>query len=178
MSKKCIWLVIFFFIVVSGMVGISAVEGGEKAQKVEGAKKAQKVEDEILLQNKYEKDKGYEASLFTHKKHGEEYKNDKGEAIECADCHHLYKTGVNVWKEGDHVDKCIKCHNGVKNYSPSKPKKLLKEGKLTKEEMVKELSWAYHENCYNCHKAVKAVNKKANAPKSCAKCHKKIKKKK
>ena len=163
MSKKCIWLVIFFFVVVSGMVGISAVEGGEKAQKVD---------DEILIQNKYEKDKGYEKSLLTHKKHAEEYKNDKGETIECADCHHVYKTGVNVWKKGDKVDKCVTCHSGTKNLSPSKAKK------LKKEEQVKELAWAYHENCYNCHKAVKAVNKKANAPKSCAKCHKKIKKKK
>ena len=60
--------------------------------------------------------------------------------------------------------------SGVQNLSPSKAKK------LSKAEQIKELSWAYHENCYNCHKAVKAVNKKANAPKSCGKCHKKIKK--
>jgi len=163
MSKKCTWLVIFFFIAISGMVGISAVEGGKKAQEVK---------DEFNIQNKYGKDKGYEASLLSHKKHAEEYKNEKGEKIKCDDCHHVYKDGKNVWKEGDHVDKCVKCHSGLKNLSPSKARK------LKPEEQVKELSWAYHENCYNCHKAVKAVNKKANAPKSCAKCHKKIKKKK
>ena len=111
------WLVIFFFIVVSGMVGISAVEGGKKAQ--EG-------KDEFKIENKYEQDKGYEASTLTHKKHAEEYKNEKGEAINCVDCHHVYKDGVNVWKKGDHVDKCVKCHNGIKNLSPSKAKKLKK----------------------------------------------------
>ena len=41
---------------------------------------------------------------FSHKKHYEEYK------IACTDCHHVYKDGKNVWKEGDQVDKCDKCH--------------------------------------------------------------------
>ena len=157
MSKRCLWLVIFVFIVMGAMVSFSAVEAGDVA-------------DEIKIDNKYENPKGYEASLLTHKKHAEEYKNEKGEQIKCEDCHHVYKDGKNVWKKGQKVDKCVKCHSGLQNLSPSKAKK------LSKEEQVKELSWAFHENCYNCHKDVKAVNKKANAPKSCAKCHKKIKK--
>ena len=160
MLKKAIWLVVFVFMVMSGIVGISVHE----------AVCAQKVQDEIQLDNKYQNPKGYEASLLTHKKHSQEYKNEKGEPIKCSDCHHVYKDGKNSWKEGDHVDKCVKCHSSTQNLSPSKA------NKLSKEEQVKELSWAFHENCYNCHKAVKAVNKDANAPKSCAKCHKKIKK--
>ncbi|MCU0586978.1 MAG: cytochrome c family protein [Syntrophobacteraceae bacterium] len=44
---------------------------------------------------------------FTHKKHAEEYK------IPCADCHHVFKDGKNVWKEGDPVQKCEACHTNA-----------------------------------------------------------------
>jgi len=37
---------------------------------------------------------------FTHKKHNVDYKNA------CADCHHVYKDGKNVWKKDDPVQKC------------------------------------------------------------------------
>ena len=42
--------------------------------------------------------------VLTHKKHNVDYK------IGCADCHHVYKDGKNVWKEGNAVQKCDACH--------------------------------------------------------------------
>ena len=45
---------------------------------------------------------------FTHKKHNVDYK------IACADCHHDYKDGKNVWKDGDEVKRCDACHTEAK----------------------------------------------------------------
>ena len=41
---------------------------------------------------------------FNHKKHAEDYN------IACADCHHVYEDGKNIWKEGDPVQTCDSCH--------------------------------------------------------------------
>ena len=132
------------------------------------------VPTEVTIENKYKNPKKYVGSKFTHKKHAEEYKTDKGEKIACDSCHHVYKDGKNTWKEGDKVAKCITCHSEIQNLSPSKAKK------LSQEEKVKEISWAYHENCYMCHKAVKKAAKiakeQSKAWTSCAKCHPRKKK--
>lgn len=68
---------------------------------------------------------------FSHKKHHDEY------GVGCTDCHHVYKDGQNVWKEGDAVQKCAECH------------------KLKKEGDVDKLQNAFHNNCKDCHKELK-----------------------
>ncbi len=92
---------------------------------------------------------------FTHKKHAADYK------IACADCHHEYEGGKNVWKEGQAVKKCEACHK-----DPKKPK-----GKdLTKEQKIASHYWAIHANCVGCHKELKKAEK-PTGPTSCTKCH-------
>ena len=112
-----------------------------------GALTAADVPDEISIENKgYKKDKKPAVKLH-HKKHSVEYK------AACTDCHHEYKDGKNVWKEGEPVKKCSACHD---------PKK--------KGEAMK-LQNAYHKNCKACHKK---LNDDAKAPfKKCTGCHKK-----
>jgi len=106
----------------------------------------QEVPDEITIEHKYSSDKKGPVP-FHHKQHTEY------EGVECADCHHVYEGGKNVWKEGDHVDKCVKCHD-------------LEE---TKGDIVK-LQLALHKNCKDCHKEMA----KDTAPwKKCNDCHKK-----
>lgn len=106
--------------------------------------------DNVEIQNKgYKKDKKGPVE-FSHKKHSAEYK------LACTDCHHVYKDGKNVWKEGDYVDKCSKCHD---------PKK--KDGKIMK------LQNAYHRNCKNCHKAEIKKGKKDAPYRKCNDCHSK-----
>lgn len=105
------------------------------------------VPDTINIENQgYSKDKKG-AVKFSHKKHSTDYK------VACTECHHDYKDGKNVWKEGEAVKKCGDCHNPLK-----------KEGK------VKKLQDAYHRNCKNCHKALEGKD----APyKKCNDCHEK-----
>jgi hypothetical protein len=83
---------------------------------------------------------------FTHLKHEKQHK------IACTECHHDYKNGKNVWKQGDKVVKCNQCH------------KAAEEGKkLT-------LQNAYHKNCKDCHTKLKTEGKKTG-PTLCAQCH-------
>ena len=87
--------------------------------------------------------------VFPHVKHKE---------LKCTVCHHEYKDGKNVWKEGQEVKKCGACH------------KLKKKGKVVK------LEKAFHNKCIKCHKKFKKEKKKTG-PTSCTKCHPKKKKK-
>ncbi|MDA8306233.1 MAG: cytochrome c3 family protein [Deltaproteobacteria bacterium] len=94
---------------------------------------------------------------FSHEKHVTEDK------IACNKCHMIYKNGKNVWKVGDPVEKCEKCHNQpttrqVFNLTPAQ-KKL-------------NLELAYHNLCLTCHRKVKSEHPTANAPIACAGCHK------
>jgi len=108
------------------------------------------VPDEVMIGNDgYKKDKKGPVK-FTHKKHAADYK------IACTDCHHEYKDGKNVWKEGDPVKKCSACHD------PSK-----KDGKVMK------LQNAYHRNCKNCHKDLGKEGKPTGPFKKCNDCHEK-----
>ena len=92
----------------------------------------------------YKSDKKGPVEL-SHAKHVKEY-----EAV-CTDCHHEYKDGVNVWKEGDAVKKCVSCHDPEKT-----------QDKAAKAQM------AYHNNCKDCHKN----SGKDTAPSSkCNDCH-------
>ena len=89
---------------------------------------------------------------FTHKKHAVDYK------IACTECHHVYKEGKNVYKEGDPIQKCSGCHDPVKS-----------EGK------VKKLMLAFHKNCQGCHKALEKAGKPTGPTKKCNDCHAKKK---
>ena len=86
-----------------------------------------------------------------HKKHAEDYQ------VACAQCHHDYQDGKNVWKEGDPVKKCIECHDPEN-----------KQGDVDK------LQNAYHNNCKDCHKEVVTSGKSEDAPfRKCNDCHQK-----
>ena len=112
-----------------------------------GALTAADVPDEVTIENEgYKKDKKGAVKL-SHKKHNTDYK------VTCTECHHDYKDGKNVWKEGEPVKKCSGCHDPLK-----------KEGKVIK------LQNANHKNCKNCHKALEG--KKAPF-KKCNDCHEK-----
>ena len=110
---------------------------------------AQTAPDNVTIENKgYQKDKK-PGVPFDHKKHATDYK------IACAECHHVFKDGKNVWKEGDEVKKCSSCHDLNKNTEMDGMK-------------VMKLQNAYHKNCKNCHK-----EKKKGPFKKCNDCHKK-----
>jgi predicted CXXCH cytochrome family protein len=103
---------------------------------------------EISIQSKaFETHKKGPVNL-SHKKHNVEYK------IACAECHHVFKEGKNVYKEGDPVQACSECHDPVKS-----------EGN------VKKLMLAYHKNCQGCHKDLEAAGKPAGPTKKCNDCH-------
>ena len=95
--------------------------------------------------------------LFTHEKHFKEH------GVKCDECHHIYKDGKNVWKEGDSVAKCIECHPSDRNLAKEKAKELGVK-------RFYDLKNAFHKNCQTCHKEVDKEGKKA--PVQCAECHK------
>jgi hypothetical protein len=107
----------------------------------------QGIADVIMIENQ-----GYEPDnkgpvKFNHLKHSKEYK------ASCVECHHLYQDGKNIWKEGDHVNKCVVCHDPVEE-----------KGKAVK------LRSAFHNNCRDCH--TKASKEGREAPyKKCSECH-------
>jgi len=97
---------------------------------------------------------------FPHKKHNEDYK------IACGDCHHLYKDGKNVWKQGDAVQECEACHSQAKP-----PTGNTGDASLSKAEKIKLYHYsAIHENCVGCHKELKSAGK-PTGPVSCKQCH-------
>ena len=102
--------------------------------------------DTIKIENDYADRKKAPVTL-THKKHAEDYR------IACADCHHLYEDGKNLFKEGGSVQKCSECHDAQKS-----------EGN------VKKLMLAYHDNCMGCHKELKKQAKETG-PTTCSGCH-------
>lgn len=110
-----------------------------------GALTAADVPGDIKINNEgYAKDKKGPVP-FSHKAHIEKH------GVLCIECHHVYKDGKNVWKEGDPVQKCGECHNPLK-----------REGNVHK------LQNAFHKNCKECHKA-----KNAGPFKKCNDCHEK-----
>jgi hypothetical protein len=88
---------------------------------------------------------------FEHEMHAEDYE------VACDECHHIFKEGKNVWKEGDPVQRCVACHD------PSKS-----EGD------VKKLRLAFHKNCKGCHRKLKKEGISEDAPyRKCTDCHRK-----
>ena len=129
---------------------------------------AQQAPDNITMNSKvYAKHKKALVTL-THKKHSVDYK------VACTDCHHIYKDGKNVWKEGDAVQKCDAkaCHDKAKA-----PKTKEGEKKLSRMEKLKQGYHysAIHENCVGCHKKLKKAAK-PTGPTACKDCHPKKKK--
>ena len=113
--------------------------------------------DEVVIDSKLWKVQKYGDVKFTHKKHVEDRK------IGCTECHHVYKDGKNVWKQGDKVQRCDACHTCVKTG------KALKDA--TPEEKKRSLFAAFRDNCKRCHKKHnKETNTKA-APTRCTACH-------
>ena len=97
---------------------------------------------------------------FAHRKHNQDFK------IACMECHHVFKDGKNVWKEGDQVQRCEACH------SEAKPPTGKDAPSMSKQEKIKKYYYtAIHENCVGCHKAEKKKGK--HAPSACKDCHSK-----
>ena len=130
-----------------------------------GALIAADVPDEISIHEKAFKKYKKGPVKLDHKKHSTEYK------VACTECHHVYKDGKNVWKEGDKVQKCMECHN-----EPT----IKGEKKLSKDKQKLNLKLAFHNNCQGCHKKLKKKDKAkyGKIPTTCIKCHTKSKKKK
>ena len=127
----------------------------------------QQAPDNITMESKvYKKHKKALVNL-SHKKHNVDYKTP------CTECHHVYKDGKNVWKEGDAVQKCDAegCHCKEKA-----PKAKEGEKKLSRKEKASQGFHysAIHENCLGCHKT--AAKEGKAAPTKCAECHPKPKK--
>ncbi len=93
---------------------------------------------------------------FTHKKHSEEYK------VACNQCHHVMKDGKNVWKEGDAVERCDKCHTEAT---------IQGEKKLPPDQQKLNLKLAFHNQCIPCHQKEKKAKADTKAPVTCAQCH-------
>jgi hypothetical protein len=104
-------------------------------------------DDEIIIENQgYVNDRRKPVKL-SHEKHSEEY------GIACNSCHHVYKEGRNVWKEGDSVERCSVCHDPEED----------------KDNVIK-LQSAFHNKCRNCHKEISQEGKEAPY-KKCTDCH-------
>lgn len=125
--------------------------------------------DDITMNSKVFKKHKKALVTLTHKKHNVDYK------IACADCHHVYKDGKNVWNKGDPVQKCDAegCHSKAKA-----PKAKEGEKKLSRKEKASQGYHysAIHENCVGCHKNLKKAAK-PTGPTACKDCHPKPKKK-
>lgn len=116
---------------------------------------ADKGPDEITISSKVYKTHTKKPVAFTHKKHHTDYK------IACNDCHHTYKDGKNVWKQGDAVKTCDSCHSAAKPMSQLSPQE---KKQLASPEL------AFHKNCKDCHMDAKKKGKAA-APVACMQCH-------
>ena len=108
-----------------------------------------KAPEEIIIENKGYEKKRKGPVKFSHLDHADNYD------VACTECHHDYQDGKNVWKEGDPVKKCIECHSPLK-----------------REDKIKKLQLAFHDNCKNCHKDMAKDGITEDAPyKKCANCH-------
>jgi predicted CXXCH cytochrome family protein len=115
-----------------------------------GILKATDVPDEISIKSDAFKSYKKGPVKLAHKKHTVDYK------IACTECHHVYKDGKNVFKEGDPVQKCSGCHDPEESKGN-----------------VKKLMLAYHKNCQGCHKELEKAGKPAGPTTKCNDCHEK-----
>jgi hypothetical protein len=112
--------------------------------------------DEMKLESKVYAKRTKGTVTFTHKKHNVDYK------IPCANCHHIYEGGKNVWTEDKPAAKCESCHKEAKAPKGDKTPK--------KEKILKYHYSAIHANCSGCHKALKK-EAKPTGPTTCKDCH-------
>lgn len=111
--------------------------------------KSGEVADSFIIETKDMKPKDLKPGVgYSHLKHSVDYK------IACADCHHNYQNGQNVWKEGDPVQKCIACHDMLED-----------KGKAQKYKL------AMHANCQGCHKKLEEAGQPTGPSKKCVECH-------
>ena len=125
------------------------------------APSAVKAPDSITMESKIYKKHTKGLVTLSHKKHAE------NKDISCTQCHHVYKDGKNIWKEGNPVQKCEACHTET-----GKPPKDMKKAEV----VSKYHKEALHANCKDCHK--KMVDKNSDmgkALKGCNGCHPKKK---
>jgi hypothetical protein len=112
----------------------------------------------IRIENtNYEKDR-MGPVLFDHRMHEAKYLDVNDRRISCAECHHEYEDGENVWTEEDNVKNCAAagCHDPFK----------------TKDDRQYKLRIAYHKNCKECHRALRKAGKSKDAPYiKCYSCH-------
>ncbi|MBN1848120.1 MAG: cytochrome c3 family protein [Deltaproteobacteria bacterium] len=113
-----------------------------------GVLSAADIPDDVTVENQGYKKNQKGSVHLSHKKHSTEYN------VACTDCHHEYKDGKNIWKEGDPVKKCVDCHNPEKS-----------EGN------IKKLQLAFHSNCKDCHKEPNKAGKKNGPTTKCNDCH-------
>jgi hypothetical protein len=114
----------------------------------------QKAPDTITIKEFPNATKG--AVEFSHQKHNVDYK------IACNQCHHKYQDGKNVWKEGEAVDKCSKCHTEMT---------IEGEKKLPPDQQKLNLKLAFHNQCQGCHQKMKKENPNTKAAVTCNTCH-------
>jgi hypothetical protein len=93
---------------------------------------------------------------FSHQKHNVDYK------VACNQCHHKYQDGKNVWKEGEPVEKCSKCHTEMTVEG---------EKKLPPDQQKLNLKLAFHGECQGCHQKMKKENPNTKAALTCNTCH-------
>ena len=134
--KKSLFTVVVVIAAIGAFLVATALAGVDKT-------KSGDAQDTMMIKDKVFPKHTKPAVKFTHKEHHEKFK------VKCADCHHVYKDGKNVWKEGDKVDKCSSCHKT--------PKK--NDGKML------SMYNAYHKNCKDCHREMK------KGPTKCNDCH-------
>lgn len=135
MSSSRFWLVLVFFI------SLLLVSTGASVADEESP-------DEIIFDNSYKQERKGPVT-FSHFNHAEDY------GLECTDCHHDYEDGVNIWQEGDPVNKCIECHDPDES-----------------DEEIKNLRLSFHRNCKGCHKQLYEEEISEDAPfRKCSGCH-------
>ena len=102
----------------------------------------------ILDQKDYKKDRKGPVTFY-HRKHAKDYQ------ISCWECHHVFADGKNIYAPWDKTDKCIQCHDPLKE----------QDGR-------KKLQPAFHLSCRGCHEKLEIYkDETALAYKKCNRCH-------
>ncbi len=161
MSKNYKWLIgllVIGFFALSSLVLAADVPKGKEVLKID------------IIKGK----KG--VVKFPHAKHVKEFKDAKGKAITCKNCHHTLRGPPKNPKK---VEKCSDCHvaegQPQKTHGGKKARLLAKK----KGEGIDRKTVIFHKRCVECHKAVAKANPEMKKKiGKCKNCHKKKKKKK
>jgi hypothetical protein len=84
--------------------------------------------------------------LFSHRLH-------EARSLPCQACHHDYRAGRNIWRQGMPVDRCQTCHG----LTPRADNRL-------------DLKEAFHRQCKGCHLELRQRRYQAG-PTDCRDCH-------